>query len=205
MSAAADSPEPTGDHVASELYGEGSRALQSFFDTERLANRLQSLTVHEELSDDDISLVNDQSTVWIATVDAEGWPDVSYKGGARGFVHVVGRRELRVPSYDGNGMFRTLGNAADTGRVALLFVDLERPWRMRVHGTAVVSTSAADLAPHPGAQAVLIVTATRIFPNCSRYIHRDGKISPYVPDGINEPRAAEWKQLDVFADVLPKV
>ncbi len=186
-----------------DLYGPGSRAYQDLFDSRRLADRLIEMTVHTELDDGDLALIADQSTVWLSTVDAEGWPDVSYKGGAPGFVRAVGRGEIQIPIYDGNGMFRTLGNIADTGRVALLFVDTSRPWRMRVHGTATVSTEPAVLAAHHGAQAVVIVTVGRVFPNCGRYIHKDGEISRYVPRAGEETPIPAWKKLPGLREVLP--
>ena len=185
------------------LYGPGARDLQDHFDSRRLADRLVEVTIHEELTDEDIALVSDQATVWLATVDAEGWPDVSYKGGNPGFIEAVGRTELRIPNYDGNGMFRSLGNIVDTGRVAVLFVDTNRPWRMRVHGTAVVSTDPADLARHHGAQAVVIVTIGRIFPNCGRYIHTGGEISRYVPQVGEQTPMPSWKKLPLLREVLP--
>jgi hypothetical protein len=182
------------------MYGDGARALQDQFDSRRLADRLAGLTVHDELTADDIALVRAQSTLWISTVDADGWPDVSYKGGDPGFVRVESPTELRVPSYDGNGMMRTMGNIADTGRVGLLFVDESRPWRLRLHGTAHVSTDAADVATFHGAIAVIVA---RLFPNCGRYIHRSGVVSEHVPREGHVPPTPEWKTYDVIADALP--
>ena len=72
----------------SALYGDGARALQDAFDSRRIADVLSEFTVHSELTGEDIELVQAQSTVWISTVDADGWPDVSYKGGGVGFVQV---------------------------------------------------------------------------------------------------------------------
>lgn len=188
----------------SPLYGAGARQLQDAFDARRLADLLERRTVHHELTPDDIALVRAQSTVWISTVDADGWPDVSYKGGAAGFVEVVNPTELRIPSYDGNGMMRTMGNISDTGRVALLFVDVSRPWRLRLHGTARVSTEAADVARHHGAQAVIVVTVGRAFPNCGRYIHRGDAISPFVPAPGYEPPMPDWKRLGMPRPALPR-
>ena len=191
------------DDAIGPLYGEAARALQDEFDTRRLADVLQAVTVHDELTDDDVELINAQSTVWISTVDTAGWPDVSYKGGDVGFVEVVSPTELRIPWYDGNGMMRSLGNIVDTGRVALLFVDTGRPWRMRIHGTAVVSTESADVDRHVGAHAVVIVTPVRIFPNCGRYIHRGDGLSEHVPqEGVEQP-VADWKRTEGLYDALP--
>ncbi len=194
------SPPPSS---SEELYGPGSRAYHDLFDSRRLADRLVEMTLHTELDDGDLALIADQSTVWLSTVDAEGWPDVSYKGGAPGFVRVLGRSEIQIPIYDGNGMFRSVGNIADTGRVALLFVDTSRPWRMRVHGTAGVSTDPTVLAAHHGAQAVVIVAVGRVFPNCGRYVHAAGEISRYVPRPGEETPIPSWKKLPGLREVLP--
>ncbi len=196
------------EHVASglgggTLYGPGARALQAAFDSQRLADTLAAVTVHGELDGGDIELIREQSTLWISTVDADGWPDVSYKGGDVGFVQVASPSELRIPSYDGNGMWRTLGNIVDDGRVALLFVDERRPWRMRVHGRANVSVEPVDLAPHLGAQAVIIVSIGRVFPNCGRYIHQHGDVSKFVPRPGLEPPIPDWKRIDGLRQVLP--
>jgi uncharacterized protein len=191
------------DAQPSPIYGTGARDLQDEFDSRRLADKLAGWTLHEELTDDDIALVSAQRTVWIATVDADGWPDVSYKGGSPGFVRVVGRTEIQIPSYDGNGMFRTLGNVRDTGRVSLLFVDTDRPWRLRIHGTARVSSDPAVVSEHHGAQAVLIFTVGRAFPNCGRYIHTSDEVSQYVPTPGHTPPIPEWKQYEALADALP--
>jgi predicted pyridoxine 5'-phosphate oxidase superfamily flavin-nucleotide-binding protein len=185
------------------MYGDGSRGLQDAFDSRRLADRLEELTVHDELNDDDIDLIGTQSTVWLATVDTEGWPDVSYKGGDPGFVQVISPTEVRIPIFNGNGQWRSLGNIVDTGKVALLFVDPERPWRIRIHGTAEVLTGTTDLAGLVGAQAVVKVTIGRVFPNCGRYIHQDGVISKNVPrDDVSAP-IPEWKTFEFIRDALP--
>jgi uncharacterized protein len=185
------------------MYGPGARALQDEFDSRRLADRLVEVTLHAELDDGDIALIRDQATLWIATVDADGWPDVSYKGGNPGFVEVVDAGELRIPIYNGNGMWRTLGNVRDNGRVALLFVDHDRPWRVRIHGHAAVLTDAESTARHIGAEAVLQVRVGRVFPNCGRYIHQRGEISPFVPRSDAAPPVPDWKQLPFLNEVLP--
>lgn len=185
------------------LYGAGARRLQEHFDSRRLADRLEDITLHTSLDQGDIDLVADQAAVWIATVDADGWPDVSYKGGRAGFVEVVSPSELRMPIFNGNGMWRTLGNIIDNGRVALLFVDQQRPWRMRVHGSGVVHLDAGTTASFVGAEAVLAVRVSRVFPNCGRYIHQDGAISPFVPEEGRSAPIPDWKRIPALREVLP--
>lgn len=186
------------------MFGDGARQLQDHFDSRRLADRIVSLTLHDALSDDDRALVEAQSSFLLATVDEAGWPDVSYKGGTVGLVRVLDERTVRFPIFDGNGMFRSLGNIVDNGKVAILFIDTSKPWRLRLHGVASVLTDAATVSSFHGAVAVVEVRIERLFPNCGRYVHAaSGEISPYVPTPDHEPPQAEWKQLPQIRDVLP--
>ncbi len=188
----------------SHLYGAGSRNLQDEFDSRRLADRLEDLTLHEELNEGDIELIREQAFFLLATVDADGWPDVSYKGGATGFVRVLDPRTLEFPVFDGNGMFRSLGNIVDNGRVALLFVDQRRPWRLRIHGTAEVTTDPARVAELHGARAVVIVHVARAFPNCGRYVKAMASgDDEYVPRPGHEPPVPPWKEVPELKEVLP--
>ena len=70
-----------------------------------------------------------------------------------GFVRVTGPSELAFPDYDGNGMFKSLGNILVNPNVGLLFIDLhEKPRRLRVNGTATVNRDDPLLAQTVGAQ-----------------------------------------------------
>jgi uncharacterized protein len=189
----------------SVMYHRGSRELQDHFDSRRLADRLEQVTVHRELSDDDAEFIGRSSMFFLATADGDGWPDCSYKGGVPGFVRVVDPTTLVFPSYDGNGMFRSLGNIVVNPRVGMLFVDWERPKRLRVNGTATLHDSGELLAGFEGAELVVRVTTERIFPNCPRYIHRMEMLeqSVYAPRPGHVPPEPEWKQMELFRDHLP--
>lgn len=185
-------------------YSEASRALQDRFDTRRLADALTQVIVHEELTDLDQAFIGSRDMFWLASVDAQGSPTVSYKGGAPGFVQIADARTLLFPSYDGNGMFFSLGNLAATAQVGLLFMDFERPHRIRVQGRAQVLDDAALLARFPGAQLVVRVAITAIFQNCPRYVHRMERVaaSRYVPDADGAAPLAGWKRIDAIQPVL---
>lgn len=142
---------------------------------------------------------------FLATADAEGRPDCSYKGGRPGFVRVVGPGTVAFPSYDGNGMFKSLGNILVNPHVGLLFVDFESPRRLRVNGRASVHEDDPLLAELVGAQLVVRVQVEAAFPNCPRYIHRMQVVeeSPYAPCEGHTPPVPEWKTRPVFREVLP--
>jgi len=190
----------------SPAYHAGMRELQDRFDTRRLADRLDEKLAHRDFSDEDRAFIESRPLFFLATADGEGRPDCSFKGGAPGFVRVTGEAELAFPSYDGNGMFRSLGNLLVNPAVALLFIDFERPNRMRVNGRASIADDDPLRASFVGAQLVVRVRATRIFPNCPRYIHRMSitEPSPYVPREGHTPPVPAWKRFDAFCDVLPR-
>lgn len=188
------------------LYHDGSRELQDRFDSRRIADRLAAVTLHAEFSERDRELIERSAMFFLATADAQGQPDCSYKGGVPGFVRIVDATTLAWPDYDGNGMFRSLGNIRLHPEVALLFIDFEQPRRIRVHGRAAVHEDDPLLATYPGAQLIVRVEVERIFPNCPRYIHRMSLVeqSVYAPDHGHTPPEPEWKQMEEFRDALPR-
>jgi uncharacterized protein len=191
---------------SSQAYHAGMRELQDRFDTRRLADRLDEKLARRDFSAEDRAFIESRPLFFLATADGEGRPDCSFKGGAPGFVRVIGEAELAFPSYDGNGMFRSLGNLLVNPAVALLFIDFEKPRRLRVNGSASAASDDPLLASFTGAQLIVRVRAERIFPNCPRYIHRMTMVepSPYVPRaGVTAP-VPKWKRFAEFADVLPR-
>lgn len=188
-----------------DFYRPGHRQLQDRFDSRRLADRLAEITLATTFSEGDRRLIASAPYLWLATADADGWPDVSYKGGHAGFAHVLDDSVLAFPSYDGNGMYRSLGNIVDNPRVGILFCNFDQPWRIRIKGLARLVDDPELLARWPGAELAVEVTAETVFPNCGRYIHRSGdEPSMYVPAEGYVPPEPEWKSLEAFADHLPR-
>ena len=186
-------------------YHAGSRELQDRFDTRRLADRLVEVKVRDTISADDRAFIEASDMLFLATADAEGRPQCSYKGGAPGFVHVIDERTIAFPNYDGNGMFLSWGNALVNPHVGLLFVDFEGRKRLRLNGVASIDENDPLLADYPEAQFVVRVTATEVFPNCPRYIHEYRLVqrSRFTPRAGSETPVPDWKRRDWARDVLP--
>jgi predicted pyridoxine 5'-phosphate oxidase superfamily flavin-nucleotide-binding protein len=186
-------------------YTPTSRALQDRFDTRRLADRLATRMARERFTAEDCAFIARMDMFFLASVDADGQPTCSYKGGDPGFVTIVDDRTLAFPNYDGNGMYLSMGNVEATHRVGLLFIDFERQQRMRVDGTAELVHDDPLLARHPSAQFVVRVHAGRIYPNCPRYIHRYQLVerSPFVPREDVVTPIPGWKRSEWACDVLP--
>lgn len=187
------------------LYHQGNRDLQDQFASRGIADRLEQFA-RKEFTEDDRSFISSMPYFFLATADAEGRPDCSFKGGAPGFVRITGPGELAFPDYDGNGMFKSLGNVEVNASVGLLFVALHgRPQRLRVNGRASLRRDDPLLGETVGAQMIIRVVAEAIFPNCPRYIPTMQFVEPsiYTPfPGRLTPEPA-WKSFEIFADVVP--
>ena len=184
-------------------YTDAQRALQTEHDSIPLADALDATIIVDELDDEAAAFIGSRDFFFLSTVTGDGEPTVSYKGGGRGFVRVLDSRTLAFPSYDGNGMYLSMGNIADTGRIGMLFIDFETPHRIRVQATARLETDVADF---PGADMVVIAELDRAFVNCGRYIHRHTRVedSPYVPDESGDAPVPAWKRIDLMQPVLPE-
>jgi predicted pyridoxine 5'-phosphate oxidase superfamily flavin-nucleotide-binding protein len=187
------------------FYNDGNRRLQDAFDTRRLADRLETVTLRDAIDADDRAFIESMDMFFLATADEQGRPDCSYKGGEPGFVRVLDERTIAFPSYDGNGMFKSFGNALVNPEVGLLFISFERQRRLRLNGTASIDPDDPLLGSWPGAMFVVRVRVREVFPNCPRYIHRMQLVerSRYVPVAGAEPPVPQWKTRDWARDVLP--
>jgi predicted pyridoxine 5'-phosphate oxidase superfamily flavin-nucleotide-binding protein len=189
------------------MYHRGNRELQSRFGSTALADRLVEKIHRTEFTSGDKEFIENCSFFFLATADEKAQPDCSFKGGAPGFVRILAPNLLIFPDYDGNGMFKSLGNIRSNPHVGLLFIAMgERPKRLRVNGDAQLSFDDPLLAHYPGGQLLVRIAPTHIFPNCPRYIPqmRLGAPSPYVPQAGCEPAEPSWKGASEFADVVPK-
>jgi uncharacterized protein len=188
----------------SAMYHEGNRRLQDQFDSRRISDRLEKFT-RIQFTPDDRAFIESASYFFLATADAEGRPDCSFKGGMPGFVAITGPSEMAFPDYDGNGMFKSLGNILVNAEVGMLFIAMHgKPQRLRVNGTATVSREDPLLARTVGAQLIVRVTARAIFPNCPRYIPTMQLIdaSIYAPRSGCDPPEPAWKDFDDFKDCV---
>jgi hypothetical protein len=109
------------------------------------------------------------------------------------------------PSYDGNGMYISMGNASENEHVGMLFIDFENQKRLRVNGTVHIEPAATIAPSYHEAQLVVMLTVRQVFPNCPRYIHKMQLIesSKFVPDATKVTPVPGWKRMEWACDVLP--
>jgi predicted pyridoxine 5'-phosphate oxidase superfamily flavin-nucleotide-binding protein len=183
-------------------YRDSHRRLQERFDTTRLADRLASV------AGDDVTsyrrFIEARDMFFLATADADGQPQCSYKGGDPGFVRVVDPHTIAFPSYDGNGMFLSTGNMAENPHVGMLFVDFTNGTRLRLNGEASIDPDDPLMADWPGAELVVRIRVSAVFPNCRRYVHTRGPDarSVFVPVEGQAPQVPDWKRDPWFDGTL---
>jgi predicted pyridoxine 5'-phosphate oxidase superfamily flavin-nucleotide-binding protein len=192
--------------MKSVIYGEQHRSLQQKFDTLRLADWVEKAIVRPEIPEEHKAFIETRDMFFLSSIDHRGYPTCSYKGGAPGFIRVVDEKTIAFPSYNGNGMFLSMGNISGNNKVGMLFIDFETPHRVRVHGVARVDRNDALLAEFRGAELLVRVTVEEIFINCPRYIHKYQRVqtSKYAPQkGCAAPPPPQWKRIDAVQEMLP--
>ena len=102
-------------------------------------------------------------------------------------------------------MFHSMGNLLGNQQVGMLFINFEKPHRLRLQGIASVDDNDPLLSEYAEAQLIVRVSVTEIFRNCPRYVHRYKKIQPseFVPRSTCETPLAQWKRVDDIQASLP--
>ena len=180
------------------MFHEGHRELQDKFDGRKLADALERTFRYESFGPDQVSLIETAEFFFLATAHGHSI-ECSFKGGPPGFVQVTGPTTLEWSDYDGNSMYRSLGNMSKSPRAGLLFIRFgEKPTRLRVNG-------ACELLNAPNGKLLIRLEADEIFPNCPRYIPdlAEGEPSPYIPSDEEIGPKPGWKHMPGLAEHLP--
>jgi len=190
----------------SRLYGDNHRSLQEQFDTKRMADVIENVAMETEVVGEHKGFIESRDMFFLSTVDHKGRPTVSYKGGDPGFVKVVDDATVVFPSYDGNGMFLSMGNIKGNRNIGMLFIDFENPNRLRLQGEATLHDDDPLLDAYQEADLIVRVKVSEIFANCPRYVHKYQKVDPskYVPRAQCKTPLAGWKHIDLIQEVLPE-
>jgi uncharacterized protein len=145
----------------------------------------------------------------LATADAEGWPDVSPRGGDPGFVHVLDEHRLLLPDRPGNNRADSLRNLAANPRAALMFFVPGVEQTLRVFGTtSLVRPEDLDVDLTEFGRAplsVLLLQVTRAYFQCPKSVMRSGLWDPsrQVEPGTLTPFGRVLKDHCALAEDLP--
>lgn len=192
------------------MFHEGNRTLQDRYGGRAVADKIVEMVESETISDDFRAFIESVPFFFLAT-SANGNTDCSFKGGDPGFVRVTSPSTLIFPDYDGNRMYKSLGNISENPSIGMLFIKFGAEegqgalfLRVRVNGDAVIHDDHPALADYPGATRIVEVTVRHIYPNCPRYVPEMQMIAPsrHVPrQGEDQPTPA-WKTLPPIEELL---
>ena len=125
--------------MSSELRpgSDGERRLQAAFGTVDRADRFYSDQMLDRLNANMIEFVRGRDMAFIATSDASGECDSSFRAGHPGFIHVIDERTVAYPEYRGNGVLASLGNISENPHIGILLIDfVEHLIGLHINGSA---------------------------------------------------------------------
>ena len=128
--------EPTSPHLPGSR---GEHALQVQYGSVQRAASFYRRQVLDHLNARMQQFIARQEMCFVATADANGECDCSFRAGRPGFVRVVDDHTLLYPEYRGNGVMASLGNLHENPHIGLLFIDFVHDViGLHVNGTAHV-------------------------------------------------------------------
>ncbi|HVV20702.1 MAG TPA: pyridoxamine 5'-phosphate oxidase family protein [Pseudonocardiaceae bacterium] len=134
-----DAPGSTGEHLLQAAYGSTERAARFYSD--QMLDRLNPTM---------IEFVGRMEMAFVATADARGECDCSFRAGPPGFLRVIDERTIAYPEYRGNGVMASLGNISENPRIGILMVDFVSDLiGLHVNGTASIVEDAVLRGEHP--------------------------------------------------------
>jgi predicted pyridoxine 5'-phosphate oxidase superfamily flavin-nucleotide-binding protein len=140
----------------------------------------------------------EQEMAFLASADAKGECDCSFRAGEKGFIRVLDERTLLYPEYRGNGVYSSLGNITENPHVALLFLDFFHDGiGLHVNGKARIWSPdeldragrlPSDFRAHLEAGTSRIPELWVLVEVVEAYIH----CSKHVPLLVKRPREIDW-------------
>ena len=112
----------------------------------------------DALGEEEAAFIAEMDSFYLGSVNQDGWPYVQHRGGAKGFLKVLGPSTLGFADLRGNRQLLTTGNLAHDGRVCLFFMSYPRQARLKILGRAEVlgvqeNLELAKILAPPGQEA----------------------------------------------------
>jgi predicted pyridoxine 5'-phosphate oxidase superfamily flavin-nucleotide-binding protein len=177
----------------------GEQVLQDRFGTTQRAQQFYGHQVVGQLTPVMQEFITRMEMAFIATSDADGECDCSFRAGPAGFIRILDDHTIAYPEYRGNGVMASLGNMVQNPHIAIFLADFTRDLiGLHVNGEADIVTPARmqelDLdipeSEHPGRRPVqwVLVTVTEAYIHCSKHIPKLVPQSRVRHWGTDNPR-----------------
>jgi uncharacterized protein len=129
-----------------------------------------------------------QTSMYIATANAQGQPYMQHRGGPQGFLHVLDEQTLAFADYAGNKQYITTGNLDENPKAQLFLMDYANAQRVKIWGEARVVTGDQELiarvsSPDYAAKVerVIVFTIKAWDANCPKHIPKMLKLEDVIP------------------------
>jgi uncharacterized protein len=172
-----------GEHILQQQYGTTERA-RLFYDNQ----------LSDQLTPEMIEFIGRMEMAFVATSDATGDCDCSFRAGKPGFLIVLDERTIAYPEYRGNGVMASLGNILENPHVGILMVDFSRDLiGLHLNGEAQIVTPEYMRELDPGVPEQGASGGTRpiqwvLVRVCEAYIH----CSKHIPLLVPQSRVRHW-------------
>ncbi|MEP7152881.1 MAG: pyridoxamine 5'-phosphate oxidase family protein [Nitrospira sp.] len=186
-------PGSSGERRAQERFGTPGRA-EAFY-----ANQMLSY-LNQPMRD----FIARMEMVYIATADANGECDCSFRAGAPGFVQVLDEKTLAYPEYRGNGVLASVGNILNNPHIGLIFLDYyQTTVGLHVNGRARVlnpseaanlsnlpqsMTEAAQIKGGRHAEAWILISVEEAYIHCSKHVPLLQRLDKQIAWGTDDER-----------------
>jgi predicted pyridoxine 5'-phosphate oxidase superfamily flavin-nucleotide-binding protein len=128
-------PTPV-EHVA---FTDSVRAIQTRKGSRATYERMDAKGAwHTRLTPELAAFIEDQTSVFLATANADGLPYIQHRGGPAGFLRVIDDRTIGFVDFTGNRQYITQGNLIDNPKAHLFLIDYVHRTRAKIWGTARV-------------------------------------------------------------------
>src|SRR6266516_3485147 len=182
-------PGSWGEHILQEQHGTMDRASQ-FYDSQ----------FSGQLTPKMMEFIGRMEMAFIATSDAAGECDCSFRAGTAGFLRVLDEHTIAYPEFRGNGVMASLGNLLENPHIGIIMIDFTHDLiGLHVNGNAEIITPATmqeldrrlpEQAASPGRRPVkwVLVRVTEAYIHCSKHIPKLVPQSRVRHWGTDNPR-----------------
>ncbi|WP_460338092.1 pyridoxamine 5'-phosphate oxidase family protein [Actinoallomurus acanthiterrae] len=164
-----DRPGSDGEHLLQRLFGTDQRAT-GFYDRQ----------VRDRLNPRMREFIGSQEMAFVATADAQGECDCTFRAGPPGFIKVIDEGTIAYPEFHGNGVMASLGNIVENGHIGVLMIDFFNDLvGLHVNGRARIITAEAatayglsddESASGRRAERWVVVSVEEAYIHCSKNI-----------------------------------
>ncbi len=191
------------DDQESRFGSKGERKLQKQFGTQKRADSFYQRQMIDYLNPHMQEYIGEQQFLFIATADANGECDSSFRAGPPGFVRVINQKLLAYPEYRGNGVLASLGNISENPHIGLMFLDFFKTTiGLHINGKARIIENSEFLASNETPPEILDDIATENGKKPERWVCIDVEeayihCSKHIPLLSQQDKTIAWGTDDV--------